>query len=146
MGTKGKDDTAQAMAAMIPKQVTMDELQKLISAWAESTFVHDEKSIAAHMLAEAAATYKLAGGDMGNAYAIVHWEFVKEPRPGATLAEKTGDVGILAFCLAGYARFSLRMAVIDKWIIDLGRKWGKQTDLGFTEHVEEAARQDGGAD
>ncbi len=116
----------------------MDEVQQDISQWAEETFEHDELGICAHMLAEAAEAYFVAGGAWPTANSIIHHAYRdKIHDKEANLPEEAADVCILAMCLAGYQGFSLNGMVEAKMYRNRKRDWGEPNELGFTEHTRE---------
>ncbi len=114
------------------------ELQDYISNWAESTFTHDPKGIAAHVLSEAVELYLASGGTPSEAVEIAAdipaRKLTTDGWP--SIPEETADVMILAYTMAGYIGFSADKEVWDKMAKNVKRVWGTPNSHGYTEHVE----------
>lgn len=113
----------------------MDRLQNEISTWAESTFKHNERGIALHLLREAVELCDSLGiGDADIRHSV---EITLSKEPKKLPDEEAADVTILAFTLAGHRGFNLSDAVVAKHVVNKHRTWGAPDEQGITEHVAE---------
>lgn len=123
----------------------MDELQRIISEWAEKTFKHTDRTIALHLLKEAVELcMSIPSVTKGEIRQAVEGELAHVENSNKNLREEAADVAILAFTLAGYDNFSLKIEVERKMGHNRLRQWGDPDTLGIREHVAQAQAVGGG--
>jgi NTP pyrophosphatase (non-canonical NTP hydrolase) len=112
----------------------MNAMQDKISKWAESTFDHNERGIALHLLREAIELcLQVDGIEDDEIRDAVDITFRKWRQ--TSISEETADVTILALAMAGYLGFDLEMAVGAKHAVNIVRTWGEPDGQGITEHM-----------
>ncbi len=119
------------------------EIQDYISNWAETTFKHDQKGIAAHLLSEAVELYLASGGTPEDALMIAADIPARKLTASGwpSIPEETADVMILAYTMAGYIGFSADKEIWDKMAKNVKRVWGQPNAHGYTEHLDITGKQ-----